>query len=113
MPHSWPIGARLRFKLDAGLRPMFLHLRGTPAVVVGDPTWRLVSGEAEKSWRQLVVAFAHSVSKEGWARCEDLEPLPDDPDGTNPPLLTRLFADGFGEGMNSKLQHRKRRRPSK
>ena len=79
-PAQWPIGARLRFKANADLADQYLHLAGTPVVVMGDLRWRpSPDGVRPPAWRQEVLAFAYSVSKTGWAKPSQLEPIPDDP----------------------------------
>ena len=74
---SWPVGARLRFRLDAKLQPKYQHLRGTPVVVLSEPEWAPpTDGFPDWAWRQQVLAFAHSVYRSGGAQPEHLEPIP-------------------------------------
>lgn len=84
----WPVGIRLRFKLDADLKPQHQHLRGTAVLVLSE--LRLIGpSEAPNpySWRQEVLAFGLGCAQ-GWARPEHLE-LPADDDGREPDYAAR------------------------
>lgn len=73
----WPVGARLRMKLDAALQEKYRQFRGTPVVVLGQPEWRPPSdGFPEWAWRQRVLAYAYSIYGSVWAQPAHLEPIP-------------------------------------
>lgn len=77
---GWPVGSRLRFRLDADIQPKYQHLRGTPVIVLSDVFWSSPSdGFPTWSWRQRVLALAYSVSKSGSAQPSHLEPIPNVP----------------------------------
>jgi hypothetical protein len=77
---SWPVGARLRFRRDAEMRPQYRYLRGTPVLVLGPLTWKPEADE----WRQYVTAFGAQWDEHryGWALPSQLEPIPGE--GDNP-----------------------------
>jgi len=71
---GWPVGARLRFRLDAVLRPGKEYLRGTPVLVLSAPA--LLENCNER--RQYLTAFGARcpAHRFGWARPAQLEPIP-------------------------------------
>ncbi|MBI2969402.1 MAG: hypothetical protein HYY36_01515 [Gammaproteobacteria bacterium] len=77
---AWPVGLRLRFKLDANLRPRHAYLRGTPVLILSPLTFH----PEPNDWRQYVAAFGarYAEHRFGWARPDQLEVIPgqwDDP----------------------------------
>ena len=76
--NSWPVGLRLRFRLDADIRPRYHYLRGTPVLVL-EPLKFL---EAHDRWCQLVMVFGARYAEDriGWASPESLELHPGQPD---------------------------------
>lgn len=78
LSRSWRVGTRLRFKLDAVVKPRYRYLRGTPVLVL--TALRLV-GEPP-GWRQWIAVFgAHYPEDQfGWALPEQLEIIPGQPD---------------------------------
>lgn len=82
----WPIGARLRFKLNGDLQPKYRHLRGTNVSVLGGP--HLVPPtDGHKTWGTCQWVYSEGLGREGWCRLHLLEPRPDDP---SPPSMTQL-----------------------
>jgi hypothetical protein len=80
---GWPVGARLRFRLEAELKPKYRHLRGTSVKVFGPP--HLVSPlEGRMNWEVRQTIWSDTFGAEGWANPHHLEPRPDDP---NPPKM--------------------------
>ncbi len=74
---QWPVGMRLRFKLDADMRNGHEHRRGAPVVVMSE--LKLVGPSAidgSYSWRQEVLSLGGGCTP-GWARPDQLE-LPND-----------------------------------
>lgn len=72
---QWPVGVRLRFKLDAALRPEHRHLRGTPVLILSELRL-LARGSQQPSWRQEILAMSNGC-RTGWAQPEHLELAPD------------------------------------
>lgn len=72
---AWPTGARLRFKIDAAVKPEFVHLRGVPVLVLTD-----LREVPHEGYRQKVLVFGAQCAYEceGWALPSQLEPFPDD-----------------------------------
>lgn len=77
VPPTWPVGALLRFKMDA-LQPKYRHLRGTRLIVLSPAMWRFpADGVPDWAWRQLVKPLASRG--QGWVKPSALEPIPDAP----------------------------------
>lgn len=74
----WPLGAKLRFKLDADLQPRYRYLRGTNVTVVSGPHLMPPDG-MHTTWDIAQSVDAEVFGGEGWARLYLLEPRPDDP----------------------------------
>ena len=102
LERPWPVGIRLRFKLDAEMRPRFLYLRGTPALVLS-PLEIL-----EDEWRQYVTAFGarYPWDQFGWALPEQLEIIPGQP--ADPGLQV---ADQ--DELSDRIRHRSRLVPDR
>ena len=78
---GWPVGARLRFRLDADLQPKYRHLRGTNVCVIG--TLHLVSPtDGRRTWDVRQRVWADAFNGAGWADPAHLELRPGD--GTAP-----------------------------
>src|SRR5581483_2213728 len=70
---QWPVGMRLRFKLDADMRSGHQHRRGAPVVVMSE--LKLVGPstiDGTYSWRQEVLSLGGGCTP-GWARPDQLE----------------------------------------
>ena len=76
LSHCWPVGLRLRFKLDAAMKRRYRYLRGTPVLVLSHLQYK----EEANDWRQNVAAFGARYPDEhlGWALPEQLEIIPGD-----------------------------------
>ena len=88
---QWPVGMRLRFKMDAAMRSQHQHRRGAPVVVLSE--LRLVGPSAldgSYSWRQEVLTFGDGCTP-GWARPDQLE-LPHDDQDREPDYLRARHA---------------------
>jgi hypothetical protein len=73
----WPVGLRLRFKLDAVMQIKYRYLRGSPVLVLGPLTWKPEAND----WRQYITVFGARWPEDrfGWARPEQLELIPGQP----------------------------------
>lgn len=88
----WPVGMRLRFKMNADLKPGFHHLRGTPVIILS--ALELVgpsNSPTPYSWRQEILAFSAGC-KLGWARPDQLE-LPVDGNDPEPAYAAQKQPD--------------------
>ncbi|SFF53261.1 hypothetical protein SAMN04488120_10772 [Fontimonas thermophila] len=67
---QWPIGIRLRFRMDAELNPQYERLRGKPVLVLSGLRLLGPSPDGRYSWRQQVLALTTGTI--GWARPDQL-----------------------------------------
>ncbi|HUS24273.1 MAG TPA: hypothetical protein VM369_04945 [Candidatus Binatia bacterium] len=73
---AWPVGARLRFRLDAPVQEKYRFVRGTDVEILGPPKLCPPNDAPEWAVRQPVWSFA--MGRDGWAKYDQLEPRPDD-----------------------------------
>jgi len=73
----WPVGLRLRFRLDAIMQIKYRYLRGSPVLVLGPLTYKPEAND----WRQYITVFGARFPEDrfGWARPEQLEIIPGQP----------------------------------
>lgn len=87
---GWPVGARLRFRLDAELQVKYQHLRGSRVEVLGPP--HLVSPrDGRTTWDVRQRVWADAFGGPGWADPQHLEPRPDEP--ARPQMLATAEGD--------------------